>query len=287
MIEAKRPTQEQLNRWYETTNLGNSVYAIFEPHHGEEVFCYLVKGGKADMLIDTGMGVKPLKPALKDLLEPRKELFVINTHGHFDHIGANSEFPDVFSPKEGMDSQAIKDGWTLAAMNKYDVEEEFRKGIPEGFDIKAFNITPYTHLHQVLEEGVTFDLGGREMTVVDTPGHTWGSISLLDTTHVLLFSSDLLYQGPLYCFDYDTSYSEYVDSLHKLKQLNVKLIHPGHNFSTNSPELIDQALELFERAADPDEAPDEIVGRILTYKHPTVPRLALIISTDKLPNLTR
>jgi hydroxyacylglutathione hydrolase len=41
-----------------------------------------------------------------------------------------------------------------------------------------------------VNEGYVFDLGGRKLTVIETPGHTPGSICLLDAENKLLFSGD-------------------------------------------------------------------------------------------------
>lgn len=61
--------------------------------------------------------------------------------------------------------------------------------LPKGFDPKAYatrpwKITAYTH------DGDRFDLGGRTLEVIATPGHTPDSISLLDRANGLLFIGD-------------------------------------------------------------------------------------------------
>ena len=59
---------------------------------------FLILGSNKSLLIDTGCGLFPLKPIVEELIEDR-ELFVINTHSHFDHIGSNSEFEEVYIHK--------------------------------------------------------------------------------------------------------------------------------------------------------------------------------------------
>ncbi|MHA2050304.1 MAG: MBL fold metallo-hydrolase [Promethearchaeota archaeon] len=56
---------------------------------------YLLLGTKTALLIDTGCGLYPLKPIVDDLIGD-KNLLVINTHTHWDHILGNHEFREVY-----------------------------------------------------------------------------------------------------------------------------------------------------------------------------------------------
>ncbi|NMB69535.1 MAG: MBL fold metallo-hydrolase [Chloroflexi bacterium] len=51
---------------------------------------------------------------------------------------------------------------------------------------------------ELLDAGYTFDLGGRRLEVVPLPGHTPGSIGLLDRANRLLFSGDAVHSGQIW-----------------------------------------------------------------------------------------
>ena len=58
------------------------------------------------MLIDTGSGVLPLRPIIEFLTD--KPVFVINTHGHPDHVGSNYEFDEVWISEKDADNAVIE-----------------------------------------------------------------------------------------------------------------------------------------------------------------------------------
>ena len=54
----------------------------------------LIIGKTKALLFDTGIGVEDYKSTIKKLTD--LPLIVINSHGHFDHIGGNTQFEQVF-----------------------------------------------------------------------------------------------------------------------------------------------------------------------------------------------
>ncbi len=79
--------------WYRRTDIGGGITLIIEPHVDvlEQANIWHVRGRDRDLLIDSGMGVVPLRPAFPDLFEGR-ETIALATHTHLDHIGAIHEF---------------------------------------------------------------------------------------------------------------------------------------------------------------------------------------------------
>lgn len=104
---------------------------------------------------------------------------VINTHGHWDHIGANREIKKVFSVPL-LIHRADADFLTTATLNCADA---LGGGLPSPM------------ADQLLEDGQTLALGGLTLTVIHTPGHTPGGISLL--ADGLLFTGDTLFCGTI------------------------------------------------------------------------------------------
>lgn len=72
-----------------------------------------------------------------------------------------------------------------------------------------------------ISEGYVFDLGGRKLEVLETPGHTPGDITLYDRENGLLFSGDcmLKYMDVLLVVPQTVSVACYADSMHKLTAL--------------------------------------------------------------------
>ncbi len=114
---------------------------------------YLVAGTERALLIDTGFGEGDLPAHLATLTE--LPIAVVNTHYHMDHTGGNKHFAEVYIHTEDAPL----------------VQEPSTKLIP-------------------IYDGYTFDLGGRALRVISTPGHTPGSICLLDKADRILFTGD-------------------------------------------------------------------------------------------------
>ena len=92
-------------------------------------------------------------------------------------------------------------------------------------------------------DGDVVDTGDRAFVVLHLPGHTPGSIGLWDEVSGTLFSGDAIYDGPLYDFLPESSIEEYVETVRKLRDLPVSVVHGGHNESFGRGRLIEVANE--------------------------------------------
>ena len=79
-------------RWFERKMIDDDITLIWEPHVDPLGRCNIwhVRGSESDLLVDTGMGIAELKPAIADLLGHGVIAFA--THTHFDHVGSLHEF---------------------------------------------------------------------------------------------------------------------------------------------------------------------------------------------------
>jgi len=162
-------------------------------------------------VIDPGDEVDKILYSLADLKLAVK--MIINTHGHFDHIGANKPLQDatgapiLIHPLDAPMLNQISSSaaaWGLAAENSRPSDRDLQ----DGDDITIGNIT---------------------FTVLHTPGHTPGGISLYSNGCV--FVGDTLFSGSIGRTDFPGgSFETLRDSIqNKLFTLGDEVtVYPGH-----------------------------------------------------------
>ncbi|MCP4481748.1 MAG: MBL fold metallo-hydrolase [bacterium] len=179
-----------------------------------ETNCYLVydEVSKESVIIDPGAGPEILSDALKDL--DIKMKYIINTHGHADHIFSNAHLKEIYPD-------------TKLVIHAND--ESFLSDSSKNLSIfLGYNVTsPAADI--LIKEGDELSFSGHTFEIIETPGHTMGSICLL-LDNQSLFTGDTLFLGSIGCTDFEhSSSSAMANSLKKLKELSQNLtIHPGH-----------------------------------------------------------
>jgi glyoxylase-like metal-dependent hydrolase (beta-lactamase superfamily II) len=95
-------------------------------------------------------------------------------------------------------------------------------------ELKIVSIRPWKSTH-ALQDGERVKLGGRELEVIFTPGHTPDSVVLFDRKNGLLFTGDTFYPGPIYLFVPETDFAAYVRTVARLAALEPqsKLLLPA------------------------------------------------------------
>ena len=167
------------------------------------------------MLIDVAAPSQEIINEIKSLNLKLK--FLINTHGHGDHIGGNK------SIKQNFDIQLL-------------IHEDDAETITDPYkNLSTFwgdgIISPSADIK--LKGGEKFKLGNKELTIIHTPGHSEGGISILIKN--LLFSGDTLFAGAIGRADmpggdYNTLVRSIREKLFKLPDDTIVL--PGHGPST-------------------------------------------------------
>ena len=195
-----RPQYKELKKvladdWFEVYELPNQVYAIYEPRHFQEVISFLVLGSQKAMLVDTGMGFKKIKPIVDQLT--KLPVFVVNTHSHFDHIGGNWEFTEGYILDTEPSRFRMTNGLMEKDVIKHLVEDSVWGDYPEGFDPDNYYIKPVPYWNYI-QSGHCFDLGGRQIEILATPGHSPDSIMLADKDNQILFTGDTVYPATMY-----------------------------------------------------------------------------------------
>ncbi|CAK7259977.1 MULTISPECIES: MBL fold metallo-hydrolase [unclassified Shinella] len=212
--------------WYSVRRLDDGVTAISEPYIQEFYRCNVwhVRGRDRDMLVDSGMGVVSLREWVPLVTE--RDLIAVASHTHFDHIGCHHEFEcrAVHAAEADLLASPTRQN-TLA--DPYVTDEIFDALPPEPYCSKCYAVkkAPAT---RILEDGDVIDLGDRRFEVIHTPGHSPGGIALHEKATEILFSGDIVYDGPLIEDTYHSDAADYLASMERLLTLPVRLVHGGH-----------------------------------------------------------
>jgi glyoxylase-like metal-dependent hydrolase (beta-lactamase superfamily II) len=120
-----------------------------------------------------------------------------------------------------------------------------------------------------LYDGQIFDLGDRSIEIIGIPGHTAGTVVLLDRSNSILFSGDACNINTLLCLPPSTSLEEYRESLIRFKQFQPYFtgMWGGHGLQAYPKTLIDEAIELCDEifAGTDDAVESDFNGRSCFY----------------------
>ena len=208
--------------WFKTQYIGRDVWAIDD--HGRDI-TYLICGQERCLLIDTGWGIGDL-PALTASLSPLP-LIVVNTHGHPDHTFGNGQFPRVHV--HHADAHMMGQGAPSIESRHWIANNILSDILPPGFEVEKWAASG-TELVPI-QDGHIFDLGQRTLEAIIVPGHTPGSICLLDRQARFLYAGDTIVRGAtaLY-FDECLPLGQFRDNLQRLQGFDSEFDHllPAH-----------------------------------------------------------
>lgn len=229
--------------WFEVRRFPHGITMIREPHHVEDVKSYLIEGARDVAVLDTGMGVGDFAGLVARLSDRRPR--VVQTHAHWDHIGASRRFAEVLvHPAE---ADGLRAGYPADRFaRKFAAEAVDRTRLPAGFDTAAG--IPGREPTGWLEHGDRIDLGGRELEVFHTPGHSPGGVTFLDRQGRALFPGDLLYLGRMFVFFPGSDPAAFRDSLRLAAELagDVDAVYPAHDASPITPHDVREICDAFE-----------------------------------------
>ncbi len=195
---------------YEIIRISDRTWRIEDS--GVRIF--LLTGDDKALMIDSGMTLPNAAEIVRGLTDLPVEL--LNTHADRDHISGNQAFESFYmSPAE---------------------EPNYRSAGGTG------TIIPVV-------QGDTIDLGGRVLEIVDLPGHTPGSIAVLDPECRALISGDPIQDGRIFMFGKYRNMRSYVESLKALSAFDgiYSEVWPSHGSFPVAPSIIPELLEAAEK----------------------------------------
>ena len=230
---------------YKTLHLADDISLIFEPGVASFLRCNIwhVRGRDFDLVIDTGMGLSPLKDWV--MRESDRPIKAICTHCHFDHSGGLHEFDCRLGHRAEAEILANPRNAAVAFGSNWSEIEILDPRLHPAYHADTYRITP-APLTGYLDEGDVIDLGNRAFQVLHLPGHSPGSIGLWDPKARLLFSGDAVYDGELLDTIYHSDPTVYRQTLNRLRGLEAEVFHAGHYPSFGRARLhhlIDDYLE--------------------------------------------
>ena len=191
---------------------------------------YIIEGEASALVIDAGTEIKDYDKIIAQITS--KPVTLIATHVHPDHTGsAINYFDEIF----------------INAGDMVNVEEM---------------MGDYKGKIKYLVDGQVFDLGGREIEVVFTPGHTPGSTTFMDKAAGYGFSGDAFGSGNLLLTtNWSTLLITCQRTLEYMKKYNITKLYPGHYMGSN--------CETQQRLADMLQMSRDVLdGKLAGEKNP-------------------
>ncbi len=197
---------------------------------------YLIEGETSAILLDAGTRIPGLRKIVEGIV--RKPVTLIATHVHGDHTGS-----------------AVNE-WDSIWINAAD-----EVNVPS-------NMKGYKGKKLYLTDGQVFDLGGRSIEVVFTPGHTPGSTTFLDRQAGYGFSSDAFGSGNLLVFtDLSTEIATCQRLTRFIEKYGIRYLYPGHYWGDNleTPQRVKDVGRICEGILDGSLQPTPGTNRSLPH----------------------
>lgn len=235
--------------WFSKAKVDARTTMLTEPfvHDFVRANIWHFSGRDADLLVDTGMGIRPLAPRIDT--PDGKPLIVVATHIHLDHVGSLHEFPMRAGPRMSAAAFETMDEAVTYAYMFHDLEGAVSKLPEPGWKAADYRIAP-APLTRTLDEGDVVDLGDRQFRVLHLPGHSPDSIALFDETDGLFFAGDAIYDAMLIDDLPDSDRAAYRRTMQRLLDLPVRIGHGGHEPSFDGKRMRELASAYLRRTDD-------------------------------------
>lgn len=227
---------------YYTEEISKGAFKIYEQRSAA---LYLVTGDERACLIDTAYGLTDLKALAAHFTA--LPVTVINTHGHIDHVLGNHWFDKAYlHPADRFMYDEITESFPdiIKDSGVQDLYGDFVKNINAG--------EIHFPVPDEIREGDVIDLGGKKLEIYDMPGHTPGSIVILDRDAKICYSGDSIIENLWLFLEESLEPEIYLKSLLHIRDIlagaGVENIFNGHFYyrPITMPEL-ENMIEAMEK----------------------------------------
>lgn len=273
------------SQWFELYAVAPGVTAIYEPFQWQEAISYLIEGDEKALLFDSGNGIGDIAIVVKSLTN--KPVSVLNSHSHYDHVGGNFAFENIYGLNTAFTIDRQK-GHKNADISIEASQQALCKPLPNGVTEKNHIGRSY-QVSEFINDGHIFELGNRQLQVTHTPGHTPDALILIDEKNGLMFTGDSYYSGPIWLYAPETDLDQYQQSLNIMiqKSQNIKYLLPAHNTPLADPKLLVKALagikSVIAGQAKPISQGEGMVEYIVDDELP----FSFLMRDEKLPYKTK
>lgn len=231
------------------------------PYPVGDINAYLIDGDEP-VLVDTGVysskSVRILEERLAEHGRGIKDIrSILLTHHHYDHAGAALHLSMLAGAKLYLhEKSAVFTGWQPDTTERL-IGFMTRCGVAHALMEKTFGLfrlgekfadhATAPHSFEWIRGGETIRCNGLSLRAVHTPGHSPDHVCYLDSGSGVLLSGDTLLAritpNPLIYLDNDggkrtRSLLDYLDSLDRLRGLEISHCHPGHGPAVADPLLL-------------------------------------------------
>lgn len=222
----------------------------------------LVVGKEKALVFDTGSGIDNMYAAVREIT--KLPLLVINSHGHFDHIGGNYQFDTVYMHPD--DFAILKDykPQKIAKWVKELLQGQEELCLPNEFgDWKNICVLDFD----------TFDLGEMKCEIVPLKGHSKGSIGIWIPKLRLLLSGDAL--TPVMCLIFQNHLPAEIqyETLKRVQEMDFDFYLTSHHSRCFPKKIIAKLMRCIENSKN---------GRWYSYQYPYPPYAKGKIYLDSL-----
>lgn len=235
--------------------VADGVFRVDAPLGARVMSLYLVRGDDEVLLFDTGIdGTIPetLLPAMKSLaIRPKDISTVVISHCDVDHFGGMSDAAEFFGDARLLahpaDAREIEDFQTYLAHRGRGFAEPYGLDEDQAVIDWTRSVTRERKLHGTVDQGVSFQLGGREVHVWHVPGHSRGHLALSVPDASALLISDAVLGEAVINVDETPAFPPTYRHLQAYRDtlLRVRAARPRHLLTAHYPTYSGLAVDDF------------------------------------------
>jgi glyoxylase-like metal-dependent hydrolase (beta-lactamase superfamily II) len=229
--------------WFSKRTIDSKLVCITEPYVDPLLRSntWWLRGHDRDLIVDSGVGICSLKATFPEMFE--RDPLLIVTHAHLDHVGGAHEFTDIAAHRLEVGAIAHPSPGSLHAstlLRELNLDPDLFAVPPtpilvdavptSDYEINSYQVQPAA-VTRILNDADSISVGEHTFLVLHLPGHSPGSIGLLEQEYGQLFSGDALYDGVLLDGLHGSDRAAYCETARLLLELDFKTVHAGHGMS--------------------------------------------------------